>query len=355
MVKRTTFPALNCLSRNMPKLRNFRWSIEPEPHKKRTKEIIVEHPEIRELIGKNPYTFLVIPLCLGLQLVLSWFLRDQPWWLIFLVAYLVGAFACHTLFVCIHECAHNLLFKTRALNSLAGILANLPLVFPSSVSFQKYHLKHHSYQGVEELDADMPYRWEGRLINNSGFGKAVWLLFYPLFQMIRPVRLKEISLFDRWTLLNWLVQFSFMGVFIYFFGWRSTVYLTASFFFSVGLHPLGARWIQEHFLTHGDQETKSYYGVLNGINLNVGYHNEHHDFPSVPWNKLPRVRKLANDHYDSLGSHTSYTLLLIRFLTDRKLSVYSRMARANRGKRESKSESRTTTANPAPAAEGSSE
>jgi sphingolipid delta-4 desaturase len=106
-----------------------------------------------------------------------------------------------------------------------------------------------------------------------------------------------------------------------------------SFFFSVGLHPLGARWVQEHFLTHGDQETKSYYGVLNTVNLNVGYHNEHHDFPSVPWNKLPQVKKIANSYYASLGYHTSYTALLFRFLYDRDLSVYSRMARANRGER----------------------
>jgi len=299
----------------------------------RTKEIIMEHPEIRKLIGKNPYTFFVILFCVVFQLVLSWFLRDQSWWLILAVAYFAGAFACHTLFVCIHECAHNLLFKKRAFNSIAGIIANLPLVFPSSVSFQKYHLKHHSYQGVEELDADMPYRWEGTLINNSTLGKAVWLLFYPLFQMIRPIRLKEISLMDKWTVINMIVQFTFMGFFIYFLGAKSTVYLTLSFFFSVGLHPLGARWIQEHFLTHGDQETKSYYGVLNTVNLNVGYHNEHHDFPSVPWNKLPKVKKIANSYYDSLGYHTSYTALLFRFLYDRDLSVYSRMARANRGER----------------------
>jgi len=316
----------------MKKMKSFRWSTESEPHKIRTKEIIARHPEIRKLISRNPYTLLVILFCVGLQVVLSWFLRNEPWWLIFVAAYFGGAFACHTLFVCIHECAHNLLFKNRALNTLCGILANLPLVFPSSVSFQKYHLKHHSYQGVEELDADMPYRWEGALINNSTIGKAIWLLFYPLFQMIRPVRLKEIRLLDKWTLINWIVQFSFMGLFMYYFGTKATVYLTASFFFSVGLHPLGARWIQEHFLTHGDQETKSYYGVLNSVNLNVGYHNEHHDFPSVPWNKLPRIKQIANSYYETLGHHTSYTMLLLRFLFDSRLSVYSRMARANRGK-----------------------
>jgi len=316
----------------MPKFDSFRWSHDAEPHKQRTKEIIKKHPEIRSLIGRNPYTILVILLCVGVQLVLAYILRDQSWWWILAASYFIGAFSCHTLFVCIHECAHNLLFKKRYLNTISGIIANLPLLLPSSVSFQKYHLKHHSYQGVEELDADMPYRWEARLINNRFFGKAIWLLFYPIFQVLRPVRLKEINLFDKWTLVNWIVQFTFTGLVIYFLGWKSFAFLMASFFFSVGLHPLGARWVQEHFLTHGDQETKSYYGVLNTVNLNVGYHNEHHDFPSVPWQNLPKIKKFAGSYYDSLGSHKSYTILLLQFLFNRELSVFSRMARSNRGK-----------------------
>ncbi|PZF74567.1 fatty acid desaturase [Taibaiella soli] len=315
----------------MPK--QFRWSDEIEPHKARTKEIIKQHPEIRTLIGRNPYTALVIVLCVALQLSLAYFLRDVSWWWIFIAAYLIGAFACHTLFVCIHECSHNLIFKNRTLNTISGIVANLPLVFPSSVSFQKYHLKHHSYQGVEALDADMPFRWEARLIDNHVIGKALWLLFYPVFQLLRPLRMtKEISIFDGWTLVNWIVQFSFLAAVIYFGGAKPTIFLVASFFFSIGLHPLGARWIQEHFLTHGEQETKSYYGPLNSVNLNVGFHNEHHDFPSVPWNKLPKIKKMAGAYYDHLGHHTSYTILLFQFLFDRKISIYSRTARSKRGK-----------------------
>lgn len=319
---------------------SFNWSDESEPHKKRTKVIIKQHPEIRSLIGRNPYTFLVILLCVGVQLAFAWFLKDKAWYWSLLAAYAVGAFACHTLFVCIHECAHNLIFKNRMANTLSGIIANLPLVFPSSVSFQKYHLKHHSYQGVEELDADMPFDWEARLIGSSAAGKALWLLFYPVFQALRPFRLaKEIKLFDSWTLFNWATQIAFMSLIVYFWGPSATLYLVFGFFFSVGLHPLGARWIQEHYLTHGDhQETKSYYGMLNSVNLNVGFHNEHHDFPSIPWNKLPQIRKFAGEYYNTLGYHTSYTKLLFQFLFDPNICVYSRTARSNRGGKEKERE-----------------
>ncbi len=67
-----------------------------------------------------------------------------------------------------------------------------------------------------------------------------------------------------------------MGV-VYFCGWPGFLYLAFSFFFSIGLHPVGARWIQEHYTNDPEQETYSYYGPINRLALNMGYHNEHHD------------------------------------------------------------------------------
>ena len=329
----------------MTKRTSFNWSDDVQPHKQRTKSIIRQHPEIRTLIGRNPYTFLIILLCVGVQVGGAWLLSGVAWWWSLVAAYVVGAFACHTLYVCIHECSHNLVFKNRMLNTISSMVANLPMIFPSAVSFTKYHLKHHAYQGVEEMDADMPYRWEAKLINNSTLGKAFWLLMYPVFQSIRPARLKEIKLVDAWTVVNLLVQIAFTAAMIWWLGPKCLIFFVGSLFFSVGLHPLGARWVQEHFLTHGDhQETKSYYGRLNSVNLNVGFHNEHHDFPSVPWNKLPKLKKMADQHYESLGYHKSYTRLLFEFLFNKKLSVYSRTARSNRGRKAVESEKATVEA-----------
>ncbi|SJZ87468.1 fatty acid desaturase [Sediminibacterium ginsengisoli] len=315
----------------MPSKKEFVYSETSEPHRIRTKAILREHPHIRKLIGKNPTTIFAIAALVLIQLLLTWLLAESSWWLIIAAAYFIGAFADHSLFVMIHECAHRLIFKSRNANRLAGIFANMPLIFPSSVSFERYHIKHHSFQGVHDLDGDLPNHWEAKLINNYFIGKVIWLLFYPFFQLFRLSRLKEIKPFDGWVVLNFAVQAVFVTA-ICLFGVKGFAFLVLSFFFSVGLHPLGARWIQEHYLTHGEQETYSYYGAFNSISFNVGFHNEHHDFPSVPWNKLPKIRSEAPAFYDTLAYHTSWTKLFFRFLFDKEISLYSRIIRKNRGK-----------------------
>ncbi|QQL49767.1 fatty acid desaturase [Mucilaginibacter ginkgonis] len=317
----------------MTKKTDFIYSAESEPHRIRTKKMLKEYPHIRELIGKNPYTILPIIGIVAGMILLAWVLRDQSWWWVFGAAYFIGAFADHALFVLIHECAHHLIFKSRSANRWAGMLANIPQIFPSSISFEYYHIKHHSFQGVHELDADLPNAWEAKLINNSFVGKALWLLFFPVFQATRLSRLKEIKAFDKWTLANYIVQAVFVTAIAYFMGWHSIAFLLLSFSFSVGLHPLGARWIQEHYLTHTEeQETYSYYGGLNKVAFNVGFHNEHHDFPSIPWNKLPQIKKAAPVYYDTLHYHKSWTMLFLRFLFDREISLFNRILRKERGK-----------------------
>lgn len=263
-----------------------------------------------------------------LQISISVFLSDKELWLGIILAYAVGAFANHTMFVLIHEAAHNMIFKNRTFNYISGILADLPNVLPSSVSFKSYHLKHHTYQGDYYADADLASRWEAKLIGNSFLGKIVWELLFPFFQALRPPRLKGIQFMNTWTLINWAIVFVFDFAIIYFFGWISFLYLVFSFFFSIEFHPLGARWIQEHYLTVPPQETYSYYGPINLVALNVGYHNEHHDFKSVPWNNLLKIRKIAPEFYNNLHYHKSWTKLWLKFLFDKKLSLFSRMVRS---------------------------
>jgi sphingolipid delta-4 desaturase len=314
-----------------PPSEEFAFSTAPEPHRLRTKQLLKQHPEIREMIGSNPVTFWWTVGIVALQITVAALVARQSWWVAVLAAYMVGAFADHALFVVIHETAHRLVFKRKVPNILTALLANLPQVFPGAMSFSKYHLKHHAFQGVYELDGDLPFRWEARLIGHSAFGKALWLLLFPIFQALRPWRVKEVPLWDRWTVINVLVQVAFTAAVWGLLGPKALLYLGLSLFFSIGLHPLGARWIQRHYLTEdGEQETFSYYGPLNRLAFNVGYHNEHHDFPSVPWNRLPDVHAAAPEVYDTLSAHRSWVRLLFRFLFDRDISLFSRIVRNDR-------------------------
>jgi sphingolipid delta-4 desaturase len=113
----------------------------------------------------------------------------------------------------------------------------------------------------------------------------------------------------------------------YFCGIKGLSFILLSTFFSVGLHPLGARWIQEHFIFKKGQETYSYYGPLNKIQFNIGYHNEHHDFPNIPWNHLTTLRKAVPSHYNNLYYHKSWTKLLFQFLFNKDITLFSRIIR----------------------------
>ena len=316
----------------MIKRTDFIHSQESEPHRTRTKQILEQFPQSRELIGKNPYTILVIIGLVGSMVGIAWLVRDQSWWIVFAAAYLYGAFANHALFVMIHECTHQLLFRGKTANRIAGMFANLPHIMPGYASFEKYHIKHHAFQGIHELDADLPNKWEAKLINNSFLGKMLWLLFFPIFQGTRVSRLKEIDFVNGLLIINILAQVVFTAAIWYFMGFEAVGFLFLSFWFSIGLHPVGARWVQEHYLTFDtQQETYSYYGPLNITAFNVGFHNEHHDFPSIPWNRLPKLKKTAPQFYETLYFHTSWTKLFFRFLFEKEISLFNRIVRKDRG------------------------
>lgn len=135
---------------------------------------------------------------------------------------------------------------------------------------------------------------------------------------------------------------TFDALLVHFFGWRPLVYLLLSSFFAGSLHPCAAHFIAEHYLMNDvepgsvqslAQETTSYYGWLNILCYNVGYHNEHHDFPSVPWTRLPALRALAPEYYDTLPQHKSWPYVTYRFITDPKIGMWSRAKREGRGEK----------------------
>jgi len=93
------------------------------------------------------------------------------------------------------------------------------------------------------------------------------------------------------------------------------------------LHPMAGHFISEHYMFLKGQETYSYYGPLNLLTFNVGYHNEHHDFPNIPGSRLPMLKEMVPEYYDNLKSYTSWSGVIWDFIMDPTIGPYSRVRR----------------------------
>jgi sphingolipid delta-4 desaturase len=297
-------------------------------HTQRRRDIIKRHPGVKVLFGAYPPSAALIAALVVMQWVVAWLLHDQPWYVILPVAYLGGAVVNHALYVLMHEATHNLIFATPVGNKICGFICDFALIVPSAMSFRKYHLLHHQHLNNVGMDPDVVSQREGQMIGHGPVRKALWLALLSVSQALRPLKVPGQSFIDPWIFANIVLQMGVNYLLWLSLGWGGLMYLLLSTFFALGLHPLGGRWIQEHYYVMGRrQETYSYYGPLNWVMLNMGFHNEHHDFPMVAWSRLPRLYRMAPEFYQTLFAHQSYTRLMLKFIFDKKISTFSRWVR----------------------------
>merc|ERR1712146_759035 len=139
-------------------------------------------------------------------------------------------------------------------------------------------------------------------------GKSLYMLTQLLFYALRPTFIKPLKP-NKMIVANVLLQMGYDAALVYFFGWQPLIYLWCCTFVCGSFHPTAGHFLAEHLEIVEGVETYSYYGPLNYVTYNVGYHNEHHDFPFVPWSRPPRdgdrkgvlrptaqVRVLVRDH-----------------------------------------------------------
>jgi len=309
---------------------DFEWTCENEPHAVRRMEILKKYPQIRELFGHDKNMKWKVTLLVLIQIAMLPLVSTMSWTMIFLLGYCFGGVINHALTLAIHEIAHNLAFgHSRPFsNRLLGFWANLPIGIPASISFKKYHLEHHRYQGDEIFDTDIPTAIEAKLFCTT-FGKFCWLLLQPLFYAIRPLLVYPTPPL-KLEVVNLIIQLTFNVAVVYFFGAKAMVYLLGGTLLALGAHPVAGHFVAEHYMFHKGYETYSYYGILNCLTFNVGYHNEHHDFPAVPGCNLPKLREIARDYYDTLPHHDSWVKVLYDFVMDPDIGPYARVKRKHR-------------------------
>ena len=212
------------------------------------------------------------------------------------------------------------------------------------IRMKPYHLTHHKSLGVDGLDTDLPTALEAFLLD-SILGKAFFCTFQILFYAVRPMMIYQLPL-THVHLFNMIAQAIFDYILVRHAGVNALVYLVMSSFLAGSLHPCAGHFIAEHYVF--DQrarsakstislapvpETFSYYGPLNMLTYNVGLHNEHHDFPAIPWTRLPVLHQIAKEFYADLPHHKSWTWVIWQFIWDKEVGLWCRVKRKEGGRK----------------------
>jgi len=313
-------------------------------HDERKRAILKAHPEIEKLFGYNPWTALLFvysfTACTGLAIYMGTNFFGN--WPVFLgTAYTIGAIFSWQCMTVSHEGAHRLISPIGWVNQLIACLSFLPVITgPFGNYWAIEHMYHHRVV-VDKMNRYGPQQ-SGPLRKAIGallFFAVVNTLFSVISFIVYVRTLVQLVLFTiglaktpypREKLpapycnfpqaVNGLFVFNttaglvYNGLLYYYFGAGPLVFLFVASAFANGLHPLGMRQVQEHYLQVKGQPTYSVYSPISTILFNLGYHVEHHDFPRIPWNRLPQVRKLAPEFYNNIFYYNSYSEVLYKFL-----------------------------------------
>ncbi len=316
---------------------DFLWSNQVEAHARRKKQILRKY-------GKEINKLMVIEwktkwICLGVVLttVLSgaYAINQDSWIVYFLLMYFVSGTCAHNMFLAIHEVTHYTAFKTKFYNDLLAMWCNIPILVPYAMHFKEYHYDHHRYLGWDGIDTDLPTRFEAKLMSTF-IGKLIFVELQVFFYAFRPLFVRPLW-YNKSRILNLLFIVTSDLILYYLFGWRILVYLFCALVLGSGISPFSGHFLTEHYILDEKSlkehpnpeahETHSYYGPLNFFSWNVGFHNEHHDFPNVPWSLLHKLTEMAPEYYKDLPQTDSWFLNQMRFLFKSDLRVWDRIYR----------------------------
>lgn len=302
---------------------------EPDIHRLRQKAILKEFPEVKQLYGRDSRTQYYAYTIIVLQLWLAYVCRSS-WSRTFVLATTIGPYLDACVLAFIHEATHMLIFQVPGYNRLISIASNMVMIIPLSEIFKQHHSAHHKNLGDESFDVDVPTEYEIKLVGTSRVRKALWMALNMIILPARSLRRLAVDV-DKYLITNWVVCIGF-GLLCFVYSRSSFVYLMLSTLQSQGLHPANSRQVQRH-IYNGDENmrepgelrppTYSYYGAMNSLTLNVGLHIEHHDFPCIPWTRLPQLRQIAGSKwYPAFRAHPGRGFFeMMNFILNPKISL----------------------------------
>jgi sphingolipid delta-4 desaturase len=297
-------------------------------HNDMRRQALRRNPALRGLSGPFACTALALPLLIGLHWGIAWLVSGAPVWAIFLAAFVPGQLLIHGMGALLHETAHRLIFRRDLPKLCFDLLLEAGMTtYGRQLTYQHEHItSHHPYIGNYERDyehEDICAIQARRLLIAANprlqrFATLLTLFIHALplgpvigdlilprinarlsgFPVKDPRRDVRATRPPRWQV--WLfvgTSLASNAVMLGLFGPWALLYQVWSvslFVGKLGVWNLGQS-LSEHAGDDAVNPTQSHYGWINLLLFNTGYHNEHHTFPTVAWNRLPAVKQGAPD------------------------------------------------------------
>eukprot|EP01100_Stratorugosa_tubuloviscum_P004412 TRINITY_DN20_c0_g1_i9.p1 TRINITY_DN20_c0_g1~~TRINITY_DN20_c0_g1_i9.p1 ORF type:complete len:364 (-),score=115.11 TRINITY_DN20_c0_g1_i9:200-1291(-) len=316
-------------------------------HRERKKAILKKYPQVEKLYGNEPLTALILAIVLPIHTYISIALAEQPLWVALLASFTIGTLLSFQLIIVAHEGTHELVFKSQFGNRIMNMLGHMPNWWgPFGNFWWSEHRWHHSVvvdkclrygpQNAPLLRKTLFTFLFIHVVNFIIFVSSIFQVpIYIISTILYHLKLRSnpncfvyFPPYNRfpvcvsgWMVINFIITNIYHASLFYFGGWNPIIYQTFSSGFCNGLHPIGMRQVQEHYLLAKKQPTTSVYPPFSWLYLHIGHHVEHHDFAKIPWNRLPELRRIAPDFYDNLKYYNSYMEVLIYFFTNDGIPV----------------------------------
>ena len=182
----------------------------------------------------------------------------------------------HTgIFIIIHDSIHGVVHQNRRINSLIGYIAAFLYAILPYKTLAQNHQQHHQCP-VTENDPDFysqnPYNfwlWYGSFMKDYQQGKQFWILFWGMtvvFWFLIGLKINVANIFLFWVIpiITSSLQLFTFGIFI-------------------PHHPCPEGYSDRHCARSSNYSV--FWSFITCYHF--GYHWEHHQYPHLPWYKLP--------------------------------------------------------------------
>ena len=316
-------------------------SAQARRHREMHRKVTKFHPEVLSLTGPEYRTAFALPVLLAIHWSVAYTVSDTNLLVVFIAAFFLGQLIIHAAGALVHETAHKLIFRERIPKLLFDLHLEFILgSFGKQLTYQHEHVSsHHAYTGIYDRDyehedicgymarrnykATHPHRQKivtllTLLIHLLPFGLIIADEIFPRFYRYvsgrevndkqRHINATQPSTLDRnlfigVSILANILLFTLFG----FLGWLYHNWALSIFLGKCGVTNLGQS-LSEHEGDNVKNPTKSTYWWGNYILFNTGYHNEHHTFPNVSWNRLPELKRIAPDVFHSESKKSYFRL-----------------------------------------------